>query len=172
MVSTLQFYTENGTKPLPYDPWTTHPIPLKDIEAAAEKQGVTFQKGDILLLRIGFIQKFNSVSQEERDGLSGKKETLAGIEQTEEMKAFLWDNHFSAIASDQPALESWPPKEEFGHLHQTILGLFGMPIGEFFDLEALAKVAEETGRHTFFFSSWPLNVLGGIASPANAAAIF
>ena len=29
----------------------------------------------------------------------------AGIEQTEDMKRFLWDNHFAAIASDQPALE-------------------------------------------------------------------
>ena len=29
----------------------------------------------------------------------------AGIEQTEDMKRFLWDNHFAAIASDMPALE-------------------------------------------------------------------
>ena len=28
-----------------------------------------------------------------------------GIEQCEDMKRFLWDNHFAAIASDQPALE-------------------------------------------------------------------
>ena len=36
--------------------------------------------------------------------------------------------------------------------------LWGMPIGEFFDLEALSKQCTETGRYTFFFSSWPLNV--------------
>ena len=34
-----------------------------------------------------------------------------------------------------------------------------MPIGEFFDLEALAKHCAETGRYTFFFSSWTLNIL-------------
>ena len=34
-----------------------------------------------------------------RDGHS------AGIEQSEEMKRFLWDNHFAAIASDMPSLE-------------------------------------------------------------------
>ena len=33
-----------------------------------------------------------------------------------------------------------------------------MPIGEFFDLEALSKQCVETGRYSFFFSSWPLNV--------------
>jgi len=52
----VKFYTEDGTKPLPYDPWTTHPIPVKDIKAAAEKQGVTFRQADILVLRMGFMQ--------------------------------------------------------------------------------------------------------------------
>jgi hypothetical protein len=46
-----------------------------------------------------------------------------------------------------------------------------MTSGKLFDLEALSEVARETGRYTFFFSSWPLNNLGGVASPANAAAI-
>lgn len=31
-------------------------------------------------------------------------------------------------------------------------------LGEFFDLEALSVICAETGRNTFFFSSWPLNV--------------
>ena len=31
-----------------------------------------------------------------------------------------------------------------------------MPIGEFFDLEALSKECAATGRYSFFFSSWPL----------------
>ena len=35
----------------------------------------------------------------------------AGIEQGEEMKRFLWDNHFAAIASDMPSLERWPTPE-------------------------------------------------------------
>ncbi|KAG6840046.1 hypothetical protein C0991_009392 [Blastosporella zonata] len=55
---------------------------------------------------------------------------------------------------------------------QTLLGLWGMPIGEFFDLEKLSAKCAETGRYTFFFSSWPLNIIGGCASPPNAAAYF
>ena len=31
-------------------------------------------------------------------------------------------------------------------------------IGEFFDLEKLSQTCAETGRYTFFFSSWPLNM--------------
>jgi hypothetical protein len=33
-----------------------------------------------------------------------------------------------------------------------------MPIGEFFDLEALSQFCAESGRYSFFFSSWPLNM--------------
>ena len=43
-------------------------------------------------------------------------------------------------------------------LASPVVRMWGMPIGEFFDLEALAKHCAETGRYTFFFSSWPLNV--------------
>lgn len=31
--------------------------------------------------------------------------------------------------------------------------------GELFDLEALSALCQETGRYTFFFTSWPLNML-------------
>jgi len=87
------------------------------------------------------------------------------------MKEFLWNNHFAAIASDQPSLEMMPPPGGV-FFHQTIIGLWGMPIGEFFDLEALSEHCAKTSRYTFFFSSWPLNIPGGVASPANAAAYF
>ena len=42
-----------------------------------------------------------------------------------------------------------------------------MPIGEFFDLEALSVHCAETGRYTFFFSSWPLNMCALIAFPSH-----
>jgi len=47
-----------------------------------------------------------------------------------------------------------------------------MPIGELFALDELAAQCEKTGRATFFFTSEPLNVVGGVASPPNALAIF
>ena len=46
----------------------------------------------------------------------------AGVEQSEEMKRFLWNNHFAAAASDMPTLERWPTPEGVPHLHQTLLG--------------------------------------------------
>ncbi|KAJ3740319.1 hypothetical protein DFH05DRAFT_1405343 [Lentinula detonsa] len=156
-------------KELPYDPWTTHGLSVLELEACADKQGVKFRQGDILILRVGFIWKYQNATQEGRDALAGRPETFAGIEQSEDMKRFLWNNHFAAIASDQPALERWPTPEGTPHMHQTLLGLWGIPIGEMFDVEKLSEVCAKTGRYTFFFSSWPLAIIGGCASPPNAA---
>ncbi|KAL0065923.1 hypothetical protein AAF712_007049 [Marasmius tenuissimus] len=162
LIDLVRYYTASapGTqeRELPYDPWTTHGFTVKEIEAVAAQQGVKFRQGDILLLRAGFIRKYQDATQEERDELVGRPETL--------------NNHFAAIASDQPALERWPVSEGTPHMHQTLLGLWGMPIGEMFDLEKLSQVCAETGRYTFFFTSWPLPIIGGCASPPNAAAFF
>ena len=75
LLDLVRYFTDSGN-PLPYDPWTTHGISVSDLEACAKKQGVTFKQGDILLLRIGFMQRYFSATQEERDALAGKKETM------------------------------------------------------------------------------------------------
>lgn len=58
------------------------------------------------------------------------------------------------------------------HLHEFILALWGMPLGEMLDLEKLAAKAKELKRYTFFFSSTPANVHGGVSSHVNGQAIF
>lgn len=57
-------------------------------------------------------------------------------------------------------------------LHQYFLGLFGMSIGELWDLKALSETAAKLNRYTFLLTSVPLNVPGGVGSPPNALAIF
>jgi hypothetical protein len=57
-------------------------------------------------------------------------------------------------------------------MHEYILSGFGLPIGELFDLEALAAECERQSRWTFFVTSEPLNLVGGVGSPPNALAIF
>lgn len=68
------------------------------------------------------------------------------------MKDWLHDCYFSAVAGDAPAFEAWPSQEEY-MLHEYILALWGMPLGEMFDLEKLAKTCREKGRWTFFVTS-------------------
>lgn len=62
----VSYYTRNGD-PLPYDPWRSHAVPLEDVKAAADLQGVVFQQGDHLLLRLGFTHKFYGATAEERE---------------------------------------------------------------------------------------------------------
>lgn len=76
LLDLVNFFTEGGTKPLPYDPWNTHAVTVKDLEACAAKQGVTFRRGDILVLRVGFMQKWWAATRAEREALSEKPETL------------------------------------------------------------------------------------------------
>jgi hypothetical protein len=73
----VEFYTATGS-PLPYDPISTYGISVADLEACARKQGVQFRHADILILRVGFIQKYMSLSQSAKDDLGGKPETLSG----------------------------------------------------------------------------------------------
>ena len=46
-----------------------------------------------------------------------------------------------------------------------------MPIGEFFAVDELAEACDKRGDWTFFFTSAPLNLPGGVGSPNNAYAL-
>lgn len=75
LLDLVSYHTRDGGK-LPYDPWTTHAISVADLEAVARYQKVEFRTGDILLLRVGFIQKYNRVTTDDRNALQGRRETL------------------------------------------------------------------------------------------------
>jgi hypothetical protein len=92
-----------------------------------------------------------------------------GFESSPEVLAWLWDTKIAAVAGDCPGFEAWPPAKDA--MHPTLLAGFGMPIGEMFTLDELAKECERQGRWTCMFTSEVLNVQGGVASPPNALAI-
>jgi hypothetical protein len=99
-----------------------------------------------------------------------------GLEHSPEMAAYLWDAHVAGVASDNPALEVWPPDTRtenwpFGFLHRALIGAFGMAIGELWWLADLAEACLADGRNEMLLTSAPLHVRGGIGSPANALAI-
>ncbi|RYP79725.1 hypothetical protein DL770_006567 [Monosporascus sp. CRB-9-2] len=82
---------------------------------------------------------------------------------------WIWTN-FSAVAGDQPSFERWPSPAGW-YMHEVLLAGWGCPIGELFDLEALAAACRRRGRWSFFVASEPCNVPGGVASPPNILAI-
>jgi len=145
-------------------------IPLEDLEATLAAQKSTLRAGDILLIRIGWTSFYLGASDAVKQELA-RDTVVPGIEGSQRVARWIWDHHLAAIASDSPALEALPksPEEEFLHFH--MLAFFGMPIGEMWNLEALAEDCARDGVYEFFLTSAPLNVPGGVGSPPNALAI-
>lgn len=160
-----------------YDPGASHSFTVDDLEAAREAAGVEYAPGDVILLRTGFVRWYGDIGTAERQRISSRTElTACGIEHTEEMARYLWNTHACAVVSDCPALEVWPmdhsaEKWPFGCLHQVLLGLFGLAIGELWWIEDIADDCADDGVHTFMLTSAPLNATGGFGSTANALAI-
>jgi hypothetical protein len=78
--------------------------------------------------------------------------------------AFVKPDDLSAILADRERMD-----EIFMHIR--LLPLLGLPLGEFFDLANLAEDCANDGVYEFFFTSAPLNLRSGVASPPNALAI-
>jgi hypothetical protein len=148
-----------------YDPSVATAITVDHLEQVRRAEGVDYEPGDILMIRTG--------------AAAGP-----GLEQSHEMLAYLWDNGFSVLASDNAAVEVWPavatspfrdPDEQAdglaGLMHPVLIGLLGFTLGERWDLDTLAHACHADVRFVCALSAVPLNVPGGVGSPANAMAI-
>lgn len=166
---------------------TPDPIEPDDLLGTLEAQGSEVEPGDILLLRTGWVAWYRGLDAEARRAL-GDSFAAPGLRPGIVMARTLWDLHIAAIGADNPALEVWPPgslatAEQFQEaladpekspeifLHFALLPLLGLPIGEFWDLDALAEDCAADGRYHCFFTSAPLNLRAGVASPPNALAM-
>ncbi len=148
-------------------------VALADLQAALSEQRTAIKPGDILLIRLGWLGYYLSAGPEVRRAY-GVKARLPGIETSIEVVRWLWNSRLAAVATDTPALEAAPKhgaERERETLHAHLLVYLGMPIGELWDLEALAEACAEDGRYTFFLSSVPLKLPGGVGSPPHAVAI-
>lgn len=174
-------FREQQGRPINHD--AGEAIPVVDLDATAQWQGSDFCDGDILLLRTGWLSHARN-----RTATPGTPVRSAGLAATEETAAWLWDHHFSVAAADNIALEAWPVGESevvteaessgalatnshTGMLHRILIPLLGLTIGELWDLDELAAACSAGGRHEVFISAEPLNIVGGVGSPANALAI-
>lgn len=160
-------------------PFTRHGITLSDLKEVAKEQQTNFQPGDILLIRSGWVDEYQKLSQEQKATLAareGSDRAFIGVQASEEMLRWHWEMRFSAVAGDTNAYEVWPPTRELNNggvsCHEVFLSGWGMPIGEVWDMEQLSGLCRKLKRWTFFLTSSPLNVKGGVASPANVMAIF
>lgn len=178
-------------RPLHYD--RPDPIEPDELVACLADQGTALEEGDVLLVRTGWVGWYEQCSESERARLARADQLAApGLRSGEHLAEVLWDLHISAIACDNPAVEVWPPgstvsaereaevRADRRRLHEIfthtlLLPMLGIPLGEMFDLEALAADCDPgsggDGRYECLFTSAPLRLPSGVASPPNALAI-
>ena len=176
-----------------------HAISAGDLQACADAQNLTLKKGDILLVRSGFKVGYAALSEKEKLAWSVADPTVwVGVETSIKTARWIWETGFSACGGDAPGFERIPNLVGQGEpggleklcLHEVMLSGWGMPIGEsfscvwtrgfrltcligeMFDLEALSEECFKQKRYSFFLTSKPLNVVGGVGSPPNMLAIF
>lgn len=149
------------------------PISVDELDAVARHQGTQFRAGDILIIRSGFTAWHLQATKEEREE-SMPKAAFIGVESSLKSAEWLWNHHFAAVAGDTLGFEVAPvgfTKKGAVRLHEWLLVHWGTPIGELWNLERLAEVCKQQDRWTFFLTSAPLHVYGGVATPPNVIAI-
>jgi len=177
LIDWKRYADETGVE---FNPYSDDNFTVSDIEKVARKQGVEFKPGDVIIIRSGFTAGLTGLSPDKQAELMGPGK-VCGVYGSPESAKWFWNKRFAAVAGDMIAFEQIPPiNPDTGEqgsvadlvLHQYFLALFGMPIGELWDLEALSETCRQLGRYSFLLTSVPLNVPGGIGSPPNALAIF
>jgi kynurenine formamidase len=180
LADVARYRAERGT---PIDQNSAEQIDVADIVGALRQQRTTVNPGDILLVRFGWLEHIR------RAGVPRTSPLVSpGLAQREETAAWLWDSQLAMIAADNIALEAWPAtgsplttraeeagtletSSHTGMLHRLLIPLLGLAIGELWDLDRLAASCHATGHYDFLLIAEPLNLPGGVGSPANALAI-
>lgn len=87
-----------------------HSIPLHELkECLAEQgpQGTTITPGDILFIRSGFTRTFEAMSDDERKAMGQNPPSYTGVETSEDVARWIWEERFGAVAGDAPSFEAW-----------------------------------------------------------------
>ncbi|KAG6358996.1 hypothetical protein INS49_012516 [Diaporthe citri] len=156
-----------------YDVFNNTEILASDLDAVLAFQNTTTRPGDILFVRSNLTTRFKELSQEAQNAYSGANPLPGmGVKSEEATLRWIWDREPAAVASDMISFEITPMVATPFLLDEWLLAGWGMPIGELFDLQKLGDTAKQLNKYNLFFSSVPLNVPGGVASPPNGVGIF
>lgn len=113
-----------------YSTFSTQQIALSDLLSIAKESNITFQRGDILFVRIGITKEWDEVmtDAQKQEYATNTNPQHAGVEGSMEVLEWLWDGGFAAIAGDAISWEVYPPQGDV-FLHEYLLAGWGMPIG-------------------------------------------
>ena len=128
----------------------------RELEATAKAQGVRIEPGDAVLVRTGWINRWDAGGFFSQEGAPGVD--LRGAR-------WLADHGIALAGSDNYAFEVVPDMRK--PVHCFFLMEKGIHILEVANLEALGRAR----RYAFFFAALPLKVRGATGSPVRAVAL-
>jgi kynurenine formamidase len=143
-------------------------ITVDDLNAACEAEGVTMRKGDVVLVRTGHIQRFTI--DKDRSAFMGMQPGLSPA-----CAEWVHQHSLAAVCADNVAVEVMSP-EGLGSdvplaFHMLCLRDMGCPLGEMFNLDALAADCAADGRWAFLLSAPPIAFTNAFGSPVNPLAL-
>jgi len=158
------------------------------LDAVASDAGVTLRRGDILLMRTGWLTHYFTRIDDAGRAEVARDLRSPGLVQGHGTLEWLWDHGIAMIASDNAGIEAIPvsPASPFaaeahsapgaqalhtGMMHPILIGLMGLALGELWNLDPLAADCAEDGVYDVLTVAKPLNLTGGVGSPANAMAV-
>lgn len=198
----LDYRAYAEAKNISYSCFTDHRITIQVLEDVARHQGVRFKQGDILIVRTGFTEDLGAADAKQQEEMLGSHKAVGVEGTPAAAKWFWNKHFAAVAGDAIAFEALPPKKEDGSDagvdglgrflfplffafpflfwadgilspvLHQYFLSLFGLNIGELWDLKALAAKCKELGRYSFLLTSVPLNVPGGVGSPPNALAVF
>lgn len=150
------------------------------LDAALDAQGARVEDGDLVLVHTGWARWYLTTDPATR-AETRQSRRATGFAQTRDFAAWCWDHRIALMATDTFAVEVLPvlPDSDFLHsapedagmMHQELIAKLGLPLGELWNLTALAADCRATGRWDSLLTVKPLHLTGGVGSPANATAL-
>jgi len=164
------------------------PITAALLDEIAAAQKVEIKPGDILMIRTGWLNNYFNVYSDEDRAKFPSAIRSPGLYQSHETLGWLWDHRIAICAADNPGVEMIPPRPDSPFaaetagvqdlppmqarlMHANMIALLGLILGELWNVEKLAERCAADAIWEMFVSVKPLNLIGGVGSPANAMAI-
>jgi kynurenine formamidase len=149
-------------------------IGYNELMSVMEKDGVTVEPGDMLVLRTGFAEVVTEMAgKPDSDALHAACSVLDGAD--EQLLQWITDSGIATICADNYAVEAYPARNRPGKksllpLHHHCLFKLGLPLAELWYLKDLAEALHAQKRNRFLLTAPPLRLPGAVGSPVTPIA--
>lgn len=142
----------------------------EDLLAAAEHQGITIQKRDVLLVRTGWVGLFFR----DKDAFYHPDGWIEpGLTYSPELVRWFQEMEIPNLVTDTLANEVTvdPNTGVMLPLHVALMSNLGVVFTEITYLDELAADCADDGQYVFLYTAAPLKIVGAAGSPVNPVAI-